>query len=852
MSEKSRYIRIRGARTHNLQNLSLDLPAEALVVLTGPSGSGKSSLAFDTLFAEGQRRYVESLSAYARQFLQTMDKPDVDSIDGLSPAIAIQQKSLSHNPRSTVGTITEVHDYLRLLFARVGVPHCPEHGQALVAQSVTEVVETILKKNPEKRYALLAPVVRNRKGEYHELLRSLKQKGYVRVQVNGEYFEIDQAPTLSLRQRHSISVVIDRFRVRQDLRQRLSESVEHAFKLGEGLCLLADLEQLEPEQLFSARHACPYCGFSVEEMEPRLFSFNSPKGACPTCDGLGVIPLAIENSENLESEENNRLFETCPDCQGARLNIAARQVRINNLTLPQLNALPINQLVEKLSDLSLSRQQSHIAEKILTEIQTRLGFLVNVGLHYLNLGRSAESLSGGESQRIRLASQIGSGLTGVLYVLDEPSIGLHPRDNDRLIKTLLHLKNLGNSVIVVEHDEETMRTADWLVDLGPGAGKHGGQIVASGTPAMLMANPDSLTGRYLSGQEKIAVPKTRQAVNPEKMLTLTGACGNNLQNISVSIPLGLFTVVTGVSGSGKSTLIHDTLYPVLAKKIHKSQRTAAPYQDISGLEHLNKVILIDQSPIGRTPRSNPATYSGVFTGIRELFASTPEARARGYKSGRFSFNVPGGRCPACDGDGVIHVEMHFLPDVYVTCEVCRGLRYNRETLDIHYKGKTIADILQMTVEEAVEFFAAIPSIVNKLKMLQAVGLDYLELGQNAVTLSGGEAQRVKLAKELARRDSGNTLYILDEPTTGLHFHDVAQLLNVLKKLQARGNSLIIIEHHLDVIKNADWIIDLGPEGGSGGGQILICGTPETVAACPASHTGRFLAPLLNKTCDKNR
>ncbi len=841
MSEKPRHIRIRGARTHNLQNLSLDLPAEALVVLTGPSGSGKSSLAFDTLFAEGQRRYVESLSAYARQFLQTMDKPDVDSIDGLSPAIAIQQKSLSHNPRSTVGTITEVHDYLRLLFARIGMPHCPEHQQPLTAQSVTEVVETILQKNPEKRYALLAPVVRNRKGEYHELLRSLKQKGYVRVQVNGEYFEIEQVPTLSLRQRHSISVVIDRFRVRQDLRQRLSESVEHAFKLGEGLCLLADLENLEQEQLFSARHACPHCSFSVEEMEPRLFSFNSPKGACPTCDGLGVIPLAIEITED---KENDRLFETCPDCQGARLNIAARQVRINNLSLPQLNALPINQLAEKLNHLSLSRQQQQIAEKILTEIQTRLGFLVNVGLHYLNLGRAAESLSGGESQRIRLASQIGSGLTGVLYVLDEPSIGLHPRDNDRLIKTLLHLKNLGNSVIVVEHDEETMRTADWLVDLGPGAGKHGGHITAAGTPAMLMANPDSLTGRYLSGQEKIAVPTLRQAVNPEKMLTLTGACGNNLQNISVAIPLGLFTVVTGVSGSGKSTLIHDTLYPILAKKLHKSQRTAAPYQDISGLEHLNKVILIDQSPIGRTPRSNPATYTGVFTAIRELFASTPEARARGYKSGRFSFNVSGGRCPACDGDGLIHVEMHFLPDVYVTCEVCRGLRYNRETLDIHYKGKTIADILQTTVEEAVEFFAAIPSIVNKLKMLQAVGLDYLELGQNAVTLSGGEAQRVKLAKELARRDSGNTLYILDEPTTGLHFHDVAQLLQVLKKLQARGNSLIIIEHHLDVIKNADWIIDLGPEGGSGGGQVLICGTPETVAACPHSHTGRFLAPLL--------
>lgn len=938
-------ILIRGARTHNLKNIDLTLPRDQLIVITGLSGSGKSSLAFDTLYAEGQRRYVESLSAYARQFLSMMEKPDVDTIEGLSPAISIEQKSTSHNPRSTVGTITEIYDYLRLLYARVGTPRCPEHDVPLEAQTVSQMVDQVLALPEGRRLMLLAPVIRERKGEHLAVFDELRAQGFVRARVDGKLYELDELPKLDKQKKHSIDVVIDRFKVRPDLQQRLAESFETALALADGIALVAPMEGEEGEELiFSARFACPLCGHSISELEPKLFSFNNPAGACPTCDGLGVkqffdakrlvngeltlaegairgwdrrnvyyfqmlgsladhygfsleVPfdeLAAEHQkvilygsgrENVEfrylndrgdivrrahpfegiipnlerryretesqmvREELAKFLSTqpCPDCHGTRLRREARHVWVGDRTLPAVTAMPIGAASEYFAHLELTGRRGEIAAKILKEICERLQFLVNVGLDYLTLDRSAETLSGGEAQRIRLASQIGAGLVGVMYILDEPSIGLHQRDNERLLATLTHLRDLGNTVIVVEHDEDAIRLADYVVDIGPGAGVHGGRIVAQGTPSEIMAHPESLTGQYLSGRKKIEVPAKRTPRDKKKLLHLKGARGNNLQNVTLEIPVGLFTCVTGVSGSGKSTLINNTLFPITATALNgASSLEVAPYESFEGLEHLDKVVDIDQSPIGRTPRSNPATYTGLFTPIRELFAGVPEARSRGYGPGRFSFNVKGGRCEACQGDGVIKVEMHFLPDIYVPCDVCKGKRYNRETLEIRYKGKTIHEVLEMTIEDARAFFDAVPAIARKLQTLIDVGLSYIKLGQSATTLSGGEAQRVKLSRELSKRDTGKTLYILDEPTTGLHFADIQQLLDVLHRLRDHGNTVVVIEHNLDVIKTADWIVDLGPEGGSKGGRIIATGTPEEVAENPASHTGRFLRPLLER------
>ena len=936
-------ILIRGARTHNLQGIDLDLPRDRLIVVTGLSGSGKSSLAFDTIYAEGQRRYVESLSAYARQFLSIMEKPDIDHIEGLSPAIAIEQKSTSHNPRSTVGTVTEIHDYLRLLFARVGIPRCPEHGLDLNAQTIGQMVDQVLEITPGARLMLLAPVVKNRKGEHLKLLQELRAQGFIRARIDGEVVQLEAPPELDLRRNHTIEVVVDRFRVRDDLRLRLAESFETAVRLADGLAQVAWMDEPEHAELvFSARFACPRCGYSISELEPRLFSFNNPLGACPSCDGLGVhqffdpsmivahphlslaggairgwdrrngyyfqminalgehygfdvevpfetlaenvqrvllygsdgesikfnyadtrgrrvtrshsfegiIPNMQRRYRDTESsavrEELAKYLATepCPDCHGSRFNEAARNVFIDNRTLPEMSALPVGEAAKLAEQLVLPGRRGEIAARILKEIRARLGFLVNVGLDYLTLERSAETLSGGEGQRIRLASQIGAGLVGVMYVLDEPSIGLHQRDNQRLLNTLLRLRDLGNTVIVVEHDEEAIRSADYVVDMGPGAGVHGGRVVAQGTPAEVQANPASLTGQYLAGHRRIEIPALRKEPRENHMLSIRGARGNNLRSLSVDIPVGLLTCVTGVSGSGKSTLINDTLYRHVARELNGANLQPAPCDRLLGLSAFDKVVNIDQSPIGRTPRSNPATYTGLFTPIRELFAGTAEARSRGYAPGRFSFNVKGGRCEACQGDGVIKVEMHFLPDIYVTCDVCTGQRYNRETLDIQYKGGNIHDVLDMTVEDGLEFFSAVPVVSRKLQTLMDVGLAYLRLGQNATTLSGGEAQRVKLAKELSKRDTGNTLYILDEPTTGLHFYDIEQLLQVLQRLRDHGNTVLVIEHNLDVIKTADWIIDLGPEGGAGGGTVVVAGTPETVAACSESHTGHFLSPVL--------
>ncbi|MBE4911811.1 excinuclease ABC subunit UvrA [Haemophilus parainfluenzae] len=939
-------IDIRGARTHNLKNINLIIPRDKLIVITGLSGSGKSSLAFDTLYAEGQRRYVESLSAYARQFLSLMEKPDVDSIEGLSPAISIEQKSTSHNPRSTVGTITEIYDYLRLLFARVGEPRCPDHDVPLTAQTISQMVDKVLSLPEESKMMLLAPVVKNRKGEHVKLLDSLAAQGYIRARIDGEICDLSDPPELALQKKHTIEVVVDRFKVRSDLATRLAESFETALELSGGTAVVADMDDPKTEELvFSANFACPHCGYSVPELEPRLFSFNNPAGACPTCDGLGVqqffdesrvvqnesislaggavkgwdrrnfyyyqmltslakhykfdietpyedLPQKIKDivmhgsgKEEIEFQYMNdrgdvvirkhpfegilnnmarRYKETesmsvreelaknisnrpCADCGGSRLRPEARNVYIGNINLPQISEKSIGESLEFFQGLTLTGQKAQIAEKILKEIRERLEFLVNVGLNYLSLSRSAETLSGGEAQRIRLASQIGAGLVGVMYVLDEPSIGLHQRDNERLLNTLIHLRNLGNTVIVVEHDEDAIREADHIIDIGPGAGVHGGQVIAQGTAKEIMANPNSITGKFLSGEEKIEIPKKRTVLDKSKLLKLKGATGNNLKGVNLEIPVGLFTCITGVSGSGKSTLINDTLFPLAQNALNRAEKTDfAPYKSIEGLEYFDKVIDINQSPIGRTPRSNPATYTGLFTPIRELFAGVPEARARGYNPGRFSFNVRGGRCEACQGDGVLKVEMHFLPDVYVPCDQCKGKRYNRETLEIRYKGKTIHQVLDMTVEEAREFFDAIPMIARKLQTLMDVGLSYIRLGQSSTTLSGGEAQRVKLATELSKRDTGKTLYILDEPTTGLHFADIKQLLEVLHRLRDQGNTIVVIEHNLDVIKTADWIVDLGPEGGSGGGQIIATGTPEEVAKVKGSHTARFLKDILAK------
>ncbi|MEM7378107.1 MAG: excinuclease ABC subunit UvrA [Pseudomonadota bacterium] len=930
-------IRVRGARAHNLKNVDIDLPRNALVVVTGPSGSGKSSLAFDTIFAEGQRRYVESLSAYARQFLAQMEKPDLDHIEGLSPAIAIEQKSTSHNPRSTVGTITEIHDYLRLLFARIGTPHCPEHGEPLVAQTVSQMVDTILDLPEGSRLMLLAPIIADRKGEHVQALESLRQQGYQRARVDGDVVELDGTlPALDGRRRHSVDAVVDRFRVRPDLRLRLAESIETALTLSEGTVKVASMGDEGIALAFSSTFSCPRCGFAVAELEPRLFSFNSPHGACTQCDGLGVEqffdPARVVEDPTLSIAEGavrgwdkktgyfyqqmqslathygfdldtpfadlddavqrrvlygsdgeqvtfryvndrgdkrdrtdtfegvintlaRRYRETsstpvreelaklqakrvCDSCDGSRLNASARHVTINDVNLPALADMPIDQARARLASLALTGQRAQVAEKILRELDQRLGFLVDVGLDYLNLARGADTLSGGEAQRIRLASQIGAGLSGVMYVLDEPSIGLHQRDNDRLLSTLVRLRDLDNTVIVVEHDEDAIRHADHIVDMGPAAGVHGGEVVASGTLAELLQH-DTLTTQYLTGKRNIAPPAKRRKGTGDH-LRLVGATGNNLKDVSIEIPLGTLCCVTGVSGSGKSTLINDTLLRAVAHHLHRARRTPAPYDTLEGLDALDKVIAIDQSPIGRTPRSNPATYTGAFNLIRDLFSGTQEARSRGYGPGRFSFNVKGGRCEACQGDGVIRVEMHFLPDVYVPCDTCRGARYNRETLDILYRGKTIADVLGMTIEDASVLFDPVPQIKRKLDTLLDVGLGYLTLGQSATTLSGGEAQRVKLARELSRRDTGRTLYILDEPTTGLHFHDVAQLMAVLQQLTARDNSVIVIEHNLDVIACADWIIDLGPEGGAKGGTVVASGTPEAVAKVKASHTGQYL------------
>ena len=938
-------IKIRGARTHNLQNIDLDLPRDRLIVITGLSGSGKSSLAFDTLYAEGQRRYVESLSAYARQFLSLMEKPDVDHIEGLSPAISIEQKSTSHNPRSTVGTITEIYDYLRLLYARAGIPRCPEHGIDLDAQTVGQMVDQVLALPEGERLMLLTPVVKERKGEHVKLLRELQAQGFVRARIDGEVVELDSPPPLDLRRKHTIEVVVDRFKVRDDLGLRLAESFETALRLGEGVARVAFLDEPErAELLFSAGYACPLCGYSLSELEPRLFSFNNPVGACPECDGLGVkqffdpervaahphlslargavrgwdrdnfyyfqliqslarhyhfdvdqpfqelperirqIVLHGSGQETIEFAYTNSRGETyqrrhafegvipnmerryretesnlvrdelvkylssqpCQSCHGARLTRSARHVFVAGQSVPEIVALPIGAAHEFFAQLRLPGRRGEIAAKIVKEINERLNFLVNVGLDYLSLERSADTLSGGEAQRIRLASQIGAGLVGVMYVLDEPSIGLHQRDNARLLASLLRLRDLGNTVIVVEHDEEAIRTADHVVDMGPGAGIHGGRVVVQGPPAAILACPDSLTGAYLGGQRRIALPERRTSPDPKKQLRIVGASGNNLKNLSVAIPLGLLTCITGVSGSGKSTLINDTLYRYAARDLNNANESPAPCQDLQGLEQLDKVVNIDQSPIGRTPRSNPATYTGLFTPIRELFAGVPESRSRGYQPGRFSFNVKGGRCEACQGDGVIQVAMHFLPDIYVPCDQCHGRRYNRETLDIRYKGRTIHEVLEMTVEDALAFYQAVPAVARKLQTLADVGLSYIKLGQNATTLSGGEAQRVKLARELSKRDTGQTLYILDEPTTGLHFHDIEQLLKVLHELRDRGNTVVVIEHNLDVIKTADWIVDLGPEGGGGGGEVVTVGTPEEIARHPESHTGRFLALALGR------
>ena len=937
-------IAVRGARTHNLKNIDLDIPRDRLVIITGLSGSGKSSLAFDTLYAEGQRRYVESLSAYARQFLSMMEKPDVDLIEGLSPAISIEQKSTSHNPRSTVGTITEIYDYLRLLFARVGEPRCPTHDLPLDAQTVSQMVDQVIRDMPDQRIMVLAPVINERKGEHLHVFQELIGNGFVRARINGLVVDLDDAPALDKNKKHTIEAVVDRVRVKDDITQRLAESFETALNLSDGVAHVIDMDDDTLQgTIFSARFACPTCGYSIAELEPRMFSFNNPAGACTSCDGLGVtqffdpdlvvaddeltlaegairgwdrrnvyyfhmlssiaehygfdvevpfnklskkhreiilngsgrqridfsyvndrgdiikrahrfegvLPNMARRFRETESSmvrENLQKFMRvthCPSCAGTRLREESRHVFVGKTNLPNITEQSIAVTLENFNKLKLKGQRATIADKILKEIKARLQFLVDVGLNYLTLDRSAETLSGGEAQRIRLASQIGAGLVGVMYILDEPSIGLHQRDNERLLKTLEHLRDLGNTVVVVEHDEEAMRKADYLIDIGPGAGVHGGQVVAAGCYEDILSNKNSVTGQYLSGTKQIAVPKKRNAPDPKKMLSLTGANGNNLNNVELSIPCGLLTCVTGVSGSGKSTLINHTLYPIAATALNKATTLKPrPYDAIYGLEHLDKVVDIDQSPIGRTPRSNPATYTGLFTPIRELFAQVPEARARGYKPGRFSFNVKGGRCEACQGDGLIKVEMHFLPDIYVPCDTCSGKRYNRETLDIRYKGKNINEVLDMTVEDAAEFFAPVPMLARKLETLKDVGLSYIRLGQSATTLSGGEAQRIKLSRELSKRDTGSTLYILDEPTTGLHFHDIAQLLDVLHRLRDDGNTIVVIEHNLDVIKTADWIVDLGPEGGSGGGEIIATGTPEQVTKIKKSYTGRFLQDSL--------
>jgi excinuclease ABC subunit A len=937
------FIRIRGARTHNLKSIDVDLPRDRLIVLTGLSGSGKSSLAFDTIYAEGQRRYVESLSAYARQFLSVMEKPDLDHIEGLSPAISIEQKTTSHNPRSTVGTITEIYDYLRLLFARVGQPRCPTHGEPLEAQTVSQMVDQVMAQPEGEKLMLLAPVVSARKGEYQRLLAELHAQGFIRGRIDGVLYELDAPPELDLKKKHDIEIVIDRFRVRADLALRLAESFETALTLSGGIARIGWLDEPDrPELTFSAKFACPVCGYSIPELEPRIFSFNNPAGACPTCDGLGVeqffdpakvvvhpqlslaggavrgwdrrnayyfqmvrslgehygfnveipwneLPEPIrsvvlygsgkekvrlklphekgsakaqpfegiirnmerryrETDSNTVREELARYIshQPCPACRGTRLNEAARNVVVGEHNLPAVSHMPVGESLRFFETLELPGKRGEIGAKVINEITTRLRFLVDVGLDYLTLERSAETLSGGEAQRIRLASQIGAGLVGVMYILDEPSIGLHQRDNARLLKTLTHLRDIGNTVIVVEHDEEAIRSADLVLDLGPGAGAHGGEIVSQGTAEQIAADPRSLTGRYLCGELRIAIPRQRTPNDPDRQLRILGAQGNNLRAVDVAIPVGTFCAITGVSGSGKSTLINDTLFPVIARQLNGSSLTPAPHTAIEGLEHFDKVVDIDQSPIGRTPRSNPATYTGLFNMVRELFATVPESRSRGYTVGRFSFNVKGGRCEACKGDGLIRVEMHFLPDIYVQCDTCKGRRYNRETLEIRYKGKTIDEVLNLTVEDAVAFFAPVPIIHRKLQTLMDVGLSYVRLGQSATTLSGGEAQRVKLSRELSKRDTGRTLYILDEPTTGLHFHDVKHLLDVLHRFRDQGNTVVVIEHNLDVIKTADWIIDLGPEGGDKGGEVVAVGTPEEIAANERSHTGRFLRPLLKR------